>query len=55
MSEAPTFPISRRRFLGTSAALERTLAEVSAMGADTRLDARYRKWRAMGNVGLAES
>ena len=37
------------------AALERTLAEVSAMGAETRLDARYRKWRAMGNVGLAES
>ena len=23
--------------------------------AETRLDARYRKWRAMGNVGLAES
>jgi acetyl-CoA carboxylase carboxyl transferase subunit alpha len=37
------------------AALERTLAQVSAMGAETRLDARYRKWRAMGNVGLAES
>jgi acetyl-CoA carboxylase carboxyl transferase subunit alpha len=37
------------------AALERALAEVSALGSDARLDARYRKWRAMGNVGLAES
>jgi acetyl-CoA carboxylase carboxyl transferase subunit alpha len=37
------------------AALERVLADVSAMGAEARLDARYRKWRAMGNVGLAES
>src|SRR4029450_7687484 len=37
------------------AALERSLANVSAMGAEARLDARYRKWRAMGNVGLAES
>ena len=37
------------------AALERTLAEVSAMPSDARLDARYRKWRAMGNVGFAES
>jgi acetyl-CoA carboxylase carboxyl transferase subunit alpha len=37
------------------AALERVLANVSAMGAEARLDARYRKWRAMGNVGLAES
>ena len=35
-------------------ALERALAEVSALGAEARLDARYRKWRAMGNVGLAE-
>ncbi len=37
------------------AALERALAEVSAMRSDVRLDARYRKWRAMGNVGIAES
>jgi acetyl-CoA carboxylase carboxyl transferase subunit alpha len=37
------------------AALERVLADVSAMGAEARLDARYRKWRAMGNVGIAES
>ena len=37
------------------AALERSLADVSAMDAEVRLDARYRKWRAMGNVGLAES
>jgi len=36
-------------------ALERALAEVSALEAEARLDARYRKWRAMGNVGLAES
>src|SRR5687767_292914 len=37
------------------AALERTLAEMSAMESRARLDARYRKWRAMGNVGFAES
>jgi acetyl-CoA carboxylase carboxyl transferase subunit alpha len=37
------------------AALERTLRELSALPPDARLDARYRKWRAMGNVGLAES
>jgi acetyl-CoA carboxylase carboxyl transferase subunit alpha len=36
------------------AALERSLADVSAMESNARLDARYRKWRAMGNVGLAE-
>ena len=36
-------------------ALERALREVSKMEAEARLDARYRKWRAMGNVGLAES
>jgi acetyl-CoA carboxylase carboxyl transferase subunit alpha len=35
------------------AALERALKEVSALDSQTRLDARYRKWRAMGNVGLA--
>ena len=37
------------------AALARTLRSVSGMEPDARLDARYRKWRAMGNVGLAES
>ena len=37
------------------AALERALGEVSALPPEARLDARYRKWRAMGNVGLAES
>jgi acetyl-CoA carboxylase carboxyl transferase subunit alpha len=37
------------------AALERSLADVSAMESEARLEARYRKWRAMGNVGLAES
>jgi acetyl-CoA carboxylase carboxyl transferase subunit alpha len=36
-------------------ALERALGDVSAMESNARLDARYRKWRAMGNVGLAES
>ena len=36
-------------------ALERALTEVSRLGSEARLDARYRKWRAMGNVGLAES
>ena len=35
-------------------ALERALADVSALGSDARLESRYRKWRAMGNVGLAE-
>jgi acetyl-CoA carboxylase carboxyl transferase subunit alpha len=37
------------------AALSRALAEVSAMASTTRLDARYRKWRRMGNVGIQES
>jgi acetyl-CoA carboxylase carboxyl transferase subunit alpha len=36
------------------AALARALASVASMDSQTRLDARYRKWRAMGNVGLAE-
>jgi len=36
------------------AALERALTEVAALESEARLDARYRKWRAMGNVGLAE-
>jgi acetyl-CoA carboxylase carboxyl transferase subunit alpha len=35
-------------------ALGRTLSEVSAMGSSVRLDARYDKWRKMGNVGIAE-
>ena len=35
-------------------ALERTLQALSGMEAEARLDARYRKWRAMGNIGLAE-
>ncbi len=35
-------------------ALGRALASVSAMDSPTRLDARYRKFRAMGNVGISE-
>jgi acetyl-CoA carboxylase carboxyl transferase subunit alpha len=37
------------------AALARALAQVSAMESGERLEARYQKWRAMGNVGIAES
>jgi acetyl-CoA carboxylase carboxyl transferase subunit alpha len=36
-------------------ALERALKTVSAMDSRTRLDARYDKFRAMGNVGITES
>jgi len=36
------------------ASLSRALAEVGQAGSQTRLDARYRKWRAMGDVGIAE-
>jgi acetyl-CoA carboxylase carboxyl transferase subunit alpha len=36
-------------------ALERALARVSAMDSRTRMQARYDKWRTMGNIGLAES
>jgi acetyl-CoA carboxylase carboxyl transferase subunit alpha len=36
-------------------ALEKALLEVSIISPAARLDARYRKWRAMGNVGIAES
>jgi len=36
------------------AALERALASVSAMDSATRLEARYQKFRAMGNVGISE-
>ena len=35
-------------------ALGRALASVSAMDSATRLDARYRKFRAMGNIGISE-
>jgi acetyl-CoA carboxylase carboxyl transferase subunit alpha len=35
-------------------ALERALASVSAMDSPTRLEARYRKFRAMGNIGISE-
>jgi len=35
-------------------ALERALASVSSMDSTTRLEARYRKFRAMGNVGITE-
>src|SRR5262249_24815799 len=35
-------------------ALERALADVWAMEPSERLDARYRKFRAMGNIGINE-
>jgi acetyl-CoA carboxylase carboxyl transferase subunit alpha len=35
-------------------ALERTLASVSNMDSASRMEARYRKFRAMGNVGINE-
>ena len=35
-------------------ALERALASVSAMDSPTRLEARYQKFRAMGNLGINE-
>jgi acetyl-CoA carboxylase carboxyl transferase subunit alpha len=35
-------------------ALERALASVSSMPPELRLDARYQKFRAMGNIGLSE-
>ena len=37
------------------AALERALGDITAMSSESRLEARYRKWRNMGNIGLAES
>jgi acetyl-CoA carboxylase carboxyl transferase subunit alpha len=37
------------------ASLEKALASVSALDASARLDARYRKWRTMGNIGISES
>jgi len=36
------------------AALERALAGVTAMGTAARLEARYRKFRQMGNIGIQE-
>ena len=36
------------------AALERALTEVSSMEPSARLDARYQKFRAMGNIGITE-
>jgi acetyl-CoA carboxylase carboxyl transferase subunit alpha len=36
-------------------ALGRALSSASAMTSEARLEARYDKWRAMGNVGIAES
>ena len=36
-------------------ALERALAQVWGMEATERLDARYQKFRAMGNIGINES
>jgi acetyl-CoA carboxylase carboxyl transferase subunit alpha len=35
-------------------ALERALTDVSALDSTARLDARYRKFRAMGSIGIAE-
>jgi acetyl-CoA carboxylase carboxyl transferase subunit alpha len=37
------------------AALAPALARVASLESTARLDARYRKWRAMGNVGIQES
>jgi acetyl-CoA carboxylase alpha subunit len=33
-------------------ALDRALAQVSAMDIDTRLEARYQKFRAIGQIGI---
>ena len=35
-------------------ALANALSSVSALDSETRLERRYRKWRAMGNIGIAE-
>ena len=35
-------------------ALQRTLAEVSALDVETRLEQRYQKFRAMGQIGIVE-
>ena len=34
--------------------LERSLNDVSRLDSATRLQERYEKWRAMGNIGIAE-
>ena len=39
----------------TDMALAKALNGVAALDSRTRLDARYRKWRAMGNVGLVSA
>src|SRR5262245_12495158 len=49
---AHTNPDAAATLLDT--ALDRALTEVSAQDSDTRLSARYEKWRAMGNIGIAE-
>jgi acetyl-CoA carboxylase carboxyl transferase subunit alpha len=36
-------------------ALDKALGHVNSLDPATRLDARYLKWRAMGNIGIAES
>jgi acetyl-CoA carboxylase carboxyl transferase subunit alpha len=36
------------------AALEKALDAIVAMDSGTRLETRYRKWRMMGNIGIAE-
>src|SRR5215216_2628966 len=49
---AHTNPESAATLLDT--ALATAVASVSALDSDTRLEKRYRKWRAMGNIGIAE-
>ncbi|HEX5108047.1 MAG TPA: acetyl-CoA carboxylase carboxyltransferase subunit alpha [Vicinamibacterales bacterium] len=49
---AHTNPEWAATLLDTS--LARALDEVAAMDSAARLEARYRKWRAMGNVGIIE-
>ena len=49
---AHTNPDWAATLLDTS--LARALHEVSALTSEARLEARYRKWRAMGNVGITE-
>jgi acetyl-CoA carboxylase carboxyl transferase subunit alpha len=47
-----TNPDHAAALLDTS--LQRALSEVTAMNPAVRLEERYRKWRRMGNVGIAE-
>ena len=49
---AHTNPDWAATLLDTS--LAKALGEVAAMESSVRLDARYRKWRAMGNIGISE-